>query len=550
MHRRKCHFAWSLVSAVTAYIAGPALLALFTVAILIPVPPRQARADHDSTNVVCPDPIREGNSGQMRVRMPGSKDISVAVFTYHDSYSASSNDFTEYHGGRFESEPDEDTVRIPVVTTEDTSPEHDETFSTGFWVDGEWHGCEVVIDDDDAPEITFVEISSAHADWYAYRAREHIDVTVNTDARVEVGGTPLLSLYIGDDGYGDNWRGAEYHSGSGTRALVFRYKVRPGDFDMDGITVSAAASGDDGSPVYGFSGHVYADGTDVPIEYAHSGLEGGERHMVDGRPYVKRVRVSSSPSEGWHAYRVNQVIEFSLTFDQDVEVDGEVTAGLSVGLDDNNWHVAERQATHLRGSGTEILEFVYTVRPGDMDPKGIRVATGSFFGNALSSFGGTGLVKAKGTGVEAHSKFFGTGRLSKHKVDTAPPSVSSVNITSEPADGEAYDAGEVVSVEVVFSEEVTTRGGPELELDVGGVARQMVLRSSPVGSFAKSLVFGYTVQEGDEDGDGIGISANTLRLNGGGIYDVAGNSANLSFDVVPADSGHKVGPPPAPDPLW
>ncbi len=46
--------------------------------------------------------------------------------------------------------------------------------------------------------------------------------------------------------------------------------------------------------------------------------------------------------------------------------------------------------------------------------------------------------------------------------------------------------------------------------------------------------------QGDVDTDGIGIGANGLKLNGGGIYDIAGNSAGLSHDTVAADSGQKV----------
>ena len=126
------------------------------------------------------------------------------------------------------------------------------------------------------------------------------------------------------------------------------------------------------------------------------------------------------------------------------------------------------------------------------------------------------------------------------RVDTEPPSLTGLNITSQPANGEAYDTGEVIIVEATFDENVTSLGDLHLELDVGGVAREATLQVAPGGSFYDKLVFGYTVQEGDADTDGIGISANSLRQNGGGTYDIAGNSASLSHDAVVADSGHKV----------
>ena len=227
------------------------------------------------------------------------------------------------------------TLWAPIVRKEDTLPEHDETFAIGFWDGGVWHYCVVEIEDDDAPEITSVDISSKPVDGYAYCAGDSIDFTVNLDSEVDVEGTPLLSLYIGD-GDDSTWRGASYLRGSGSRNLVFRYRVQTVDRDNDGISVSAAA------------------------------------------------------------------------------------------------------------------------------------------------------------------------------------------------------------MDVVFSEQVMATGDLQLELDVGGIARQATLLPVPEGTFSNPLVFQYMVQEGDMDSDGIGIGANLLKLNGGGIHDSAGNAADVSHGAVPAEPGQKV----------
>ena len=539
MQYRKRIFGLPHIRPVAAYIAAPALFTLLALAIAIPVSSSPVYADHDSLYVECPESIPEGEWGWMRVRKPDHKVNYVTVFTYNGDYTASGNDYYEYHGERIESRTGENSVWVPVGAYPDSEPEHDETFIIGFWIEGTWHGCVVTIEDDDTPVISGVEISSRPAEGFYYRSGESIDVTVNMDGKVEVDGTPLLSLYMGDAGE-SAWRGAKYHSGSGSRFLVFRYVVEPGDLDTDGITVSGASSAEDGSPAYGFSGSIYANGTDVPIDYGHSGVQGDERQLVDGRPYVQSARITSSPSDGWEAYRANQTVEVALSFDMDVVVEGDVTAGLSLGLKGGNWDEALRQATYLRGSGTDTLVFGYTIVPGDMDRKGIRIAVGSVFDNPLSRLGGSGTVKAKGTDVEGHSMFRGTNHLRKHKVDTEPPTVSSVSITSRPANGEAYLVGEVVSVEVAFSEEVILSGDVWLDLDIGGAARQATLQPVPERSFVNSLVFQYTVQQGDEDADGIGIGANSLVRNGGGVYDIAGNSAALSHDTVVSDAGQKV----------
>ena len=105
------------------------------------------------------------------------------------SLSEGSNDFTEYHGVRFEL-AEGTTLQIPIETTEDSRPEHDETFEIGLWNSGFWHSCVVTIVDDDEPRIIGVHLASSPLDGWAYRAGEAIDIVVSLDARAEVRGPP------------------------------------------------------------------------------------------------------------------------------------------------------------------------------------------------------------------------------------------------------------------------------------------------------------------------------------------------------------------------
>ena len=312
--------------------------------------------------------------------------------------------------------------------------------------------------------------------------------------------------------------------------------MQPADFDEDGVSVGADAVSDDREAACGFSGNIYAEGTDVPINYTHPGVNGVWRQKVDGRPYVQSSRVTSSPPEGWSAYRANQTIEVSLTFDTDVVVAGDVTIDLYLGLDNYNWDEAARRAKCLRGSGTDTLVFGYVVRPGDMDPEGI----GLILGTEDAGFGGDGTIEGKGTDVERNPWYLGTEHQPDHKVDTEPPTVSSVSIISQPSNGEAYGAGELISVEFAFSEMITPSGDLQVEFDVGRKAREATLRSGVEGSFVNTLVFDYRVQESDDDNDGVAISANRLQLNGGGIHDIAGNAAGLWHPALVANPGHEV----------
>ena len=395
----------------------------------------------------------------------------------------------------------------------------------------------VTILDDDTPEVTSVEITSTPAVGNAYIAGESITVAVTFDQEVEVDGSPALALYVGDSS-DHTWRGARYHRGSGTRTLTFRYTVQTIDRDTNGVSVSSAGVDADRNPAYGFGGKIYAKGTDVQVDYTHPGIGDSSRHQVDGRPVVIEARITSTPPQERDAYRVNQVIEASMRFNLEVEVEGDVTLGLYVGFASGNWNAARRHAQYLRGSGTDTLVFGYTVRPGDMDDRGIVIASG----RPGSGFCGDGRIKAKGTDVEWYPYYWGAGHRPDHKVDTAPPTISSINFKSRPGDGKAYDTGELVKIEVTFSERVTISGDLQLELDIGGVTRRAQLQSplTQGRSYKDTVVFRYAVQEGDTDTDCIGISANSLRLNGGSIHDSAGNGAGLSHGTVAADSAHRV----------
>ncbi len=327
--------SWPGVLVVTPMVTLAVLLA--TMAAILPASPQGAYAHHDGMLLICPNPIPEGHYSWMGVGASGRKVLQLAAYTYHDSFTASAHDYVEYDGFLIENDTEDNTLWIPVVTTQDMEPERDETFSIGYWDDGIWHGCVVTIEDDDLPEVTHLSITSRPGDGFVYRAGENIDIRVDFSAPVEVEGVPHLSLYV--DGEGDSdWRGARYASGSGGRRLIFRYQVQSGDLDLDGFTVGSAGVADDGSPAYGFGGRINARGTDVHVDYTHSGLAGATA-WIDGRPYVQRVWVSSSPPGNQHAYRANQIIEVSMGFNMEVEVEGVAFMDLHVG--------AERQATYL-----------------------------------------------------------------------------------------------------------------------------------------------------------------------------------------------------------
>lgn len=516
----------------TVAITVAGFTVLTTVALLTAWPTPALSVVPDPTPV-CPAPIAEGDSDRIGMRWDGPPIGPKYFYASIDGHTADYRDFAAYGRLRVDAQGDSDTLWVPVVTTQDTRPEHDETFEMGLFAHGRFHSCVVTIVDDDAPTITGVAVTSTPARGDSYRSGENIDITLTFDMAVDVADDAWLTLRLGD---GDHYtpREARYLRGSGTRHPVFRYQVQPSDSDPDGIAVSSTGH-DDGS-THGLGGTVYARGTDVPIDRTHAGLETAANHKVDGRPYVKHVGVISTPPDGWETYRAGQAIEIALTFDTNVVVEGEVRLGLYVGLIHDNWAEAWREAGYLRGSGTDTLIFSYTVAPGDTDIRGIAIP-----GGAIAVLG-SGTIKAEGTDVEYQMHFPATGHLPDHKIDTAAPTVSGIYVTSRPANGQAYRTGETIRVEVVFSEPVTRTGDLQLELDIGGENRRATLRpdTNPNRRFNNDLVFEYQVQADDTDPDGIQISANSIQLNGGTIHDRAGNAAALSHQPVAAYPHQKV----------
>ena len=111
-----------------------------------------------------------------------------------------------------------------------------------------------------------------------------------------------------------------------------------------------------------------------------------------------------------------------------------------------------------------------------------------------------------------------------------------VAITSDPGADDTYAIGDPIEVTATFSAAVTVTGTPQLALDIGGETREADYAS---GTGSTDLVFNYTVAEGDEDTNGIAITANSLTLNSGTIK--AGTTdAALPHDAVAADADHKV----------
>ncbi|HTF86651.1 MAG TPA: Ig-like domain-containing protein, partial [Cellvibrio sp.] len=215
-------------------------------------------------------------------------------------------------------------------------------------------------------------------------------------------------------------------------------------------------------------------------------------------------------------YKTGDTLTFTVNTSENVTVSGTPRIAITVGSD-------TVYAEYFGGSGTSDLVFTYTITAGDLDSNGIALAS------VIEANGGT---LQDGDANDLILTLNAVGSTAAVLVDAVAPTISSVSVPA----ADTYLVGETLSFTVNTTENVTvsTGGGtPHLPLTIGATAREAVYVS---GSTTSALVFSYTVQAGDNDGDGIAIGASAV-LDGGTMRDAAGNDLTLTLNAVGDASG-------------
>ena len=261
-------------------------------------------------------------------------------------------------------------------------------------------------------------------------------------------------------------------------------------------------------------------------------------------PTVSTVDVTSMPASG-DTYGTGEMIQFTVTFDQDVTVTGtpefEFCLGNSDGgsCTDGSPPPTRRRAALSSGSGTTALVFSYTVVAGDMDDDGIWIGDQD---RTIKLDTGDAIRGTVG-GLDAVLTHPSGGAQTGHKVNggaaATAPTVNDVAVTSTPASGNTYYlAGEVIEFTVTFSAPVTVTGTPKFAFRLGAATRQAAYAS---GSDSAALVFARTVQAGEVDRNGISWNALALALDGGTITQTgATTAASLTHAEQAPLEGHRV----------
>ena len=238
------------------------------------------------------------------------------------------------------------------------------------------------------------------------------------------------------------------------------------------------------------------------------------------RPVV--TLVDDPPASG-NTYTWNERIEASVYFSVDVRVTGRPRLTMNVGT-------GTRQLVADEYGGRGPLTFEYVVQAADMDADGI-----SFPANALSLPSGATIRSAADTSIHAVLSHDSVPADPQRKVDgqsVQAPRVLRTSIGPPPSGGDTYTRGERFLVGVSFDRDVavdTTGGRPRVALEIGDSTRYATYLYPPRGR-PWELLFGYVVQAGDRDADGVSIKANGLSANGGSI--------TLLGDTTPAMLSH------------
>ena len=240
-----------------------------------------------------------------------------------------------------------------------------------------------------------------------YAIGDEIEVTVEFDAEVTVGGSPTIAIALGNQS-----RSAQYVRVSG-KEVIFSYQIQEGDADTDGIHIPANSItvGDDDFIRYS------ADSSDAAV--THSAVPVQTKHKVDGvRPFVTLVRHMPSTQSYWidGVYAGNDLIFVEIKFSESVVHHEDFPPTVQLNFDGESRSASDRCWTNGF--------YVYEVQTGDFDSNGLAVSANSL------AFPAGGYIKDK-VGNDAKLAHSGHQASDDWKVDARAPIFRSAHTSTD-----------------------------------------------------------------------------------------------------------------------
>ena len=314
----------------------------------------------------------------------------------------------------------------------------------------------VPIPDTTDPTVSKVEITSDAGPDSTYAFADVIEVTVSFSEDVFVTGSPQLTLRLGDQD-----RTAGYDSVTDEEVL-FRYRIGTRDLDTNGVSIAADR--------LSLNGGTIKDGSDNEADLDHRALGNQSGHKVDG------IRPELATTNG----AVVNGTTLTLTYTEPLDSSSTLLSSaffVSGGA-------SSRTVSGVAVSGSTVqLTLSSAVAHWET---GIRVSY-----TVPTGMGAAPIQDRAGNDADGLS----SEPVTNQTPDRIPPTVSSVEITSDPPDGrDVYGIGDEIVVTVTFSETVTVSGTPRVTLEVGGAGSIGELRECHGGSRAVHLHRGHQRQ--------------------------------------------------------
>ncbi len=334
----------------------------------------------------------------------------------------------------------------------------------------------LVIYTHDSAVPTVTAVTSTKTDG-SYKVGEVIGITVTFSESVTVTGTPTLTLETGVTDAVVN-----YTSGSGGTTLTFNYTVAAGETSADLDYQSTTALALAGGTIKDASLNSATLTLVAPSTSAGATLANGKSIVIDT---TAPVITYTSIAPGAVGNSATPQVMLSLS---------EASSATALGLFSDNGCTSSISTPIAGVSGANT------------------VTTSSLTPNSATT------IYAKVTDLAGNVS--ACTSMASYVHDNVAPSVT--NVTSSTTNG-AYKVGDVITIQVLFSEPVGVAATPSLLLDSGGSA------TYSSGSGSPTLTFLYTVAASENSADLDYLNSSSLT---GAIADFAMNPATLALPAT------------------
>ncbi|SVA25118.1 uncharacterized protein METZ01_LOCUS77972, partial [marine metagenome] len=358
-----------------------------------------------------------------------------------------------------------------------------------------------IIIDNVVPVVTSVSSNQSNG---TFNINDYMYIYVHFNESIYVTGTPKLELAVQNGE--DSTNTINYYSKSGT-IVKFRYQVASGDTTNELDYTSSTALTLNNGTIKDAAGNPAI--LTLPVPGTTNSLGANRDIVIDGiAPVV--ISVTSSTDDG--IYKINDDIIVDIQFSQPVSVSGTPVINLQTGGADYG------KAYYSSGSNTNKLTFIYNVSSGHSSSDLEYINHSNALYGAIRDPAYNDAIRDLPE-LGSQNSLAGSSAII---IDGIIPTVTGITSTSIDS---TYKIGDIIDIQVNFSEAIEVTGTPQLTLETGNTDAVVDCISGAGGS--DSLIFTYTIANGHSSIDLDYTDTTALDLNGGTIKDVARNPANL-----------------------